>query len=104
MQDRDALYTKIGERIRFLRKQAELSQEDLADKVGLKRASIAQIETGKQAISVFLLYNMGEALGKRISEILPEYDDVFDSYSKDRVKHAGPVFAILNQKQKEVQE
>jgi transcriptional regulator with XRE-family HTH domain len=102
MQDKDTLYAKIGGNIRFLRKQAELSQENLADKVGLKRASIAQIETGKQAISVFLLYNIGEALGKKVSEILPEYD-IFDTYSKNRVEQRGPVLEILDKRQKEVQ-
>jgi transcriptional regulator with XRE-family HTH domain len=102
MQDKETLYAEIGKKIRFLRRQEDLSQEKLAYKVGLKRVSIAQIEAGKQTVSVYILYKMAEVLGKRISEFLPEYD-VFDSYSKGRVEKAGQVLAILNQKQKEVQ-
>jgi transcriptional regulator with XRE-family HTH domain len=102
MQDKNTLYTAIGEKIRFLRQRAVISQEELAHKVGLKRASIAQIEAGKQAVSVYLLYKLGEVLGQKISEILPD-DNEFDSYSKDRVEQMAPVLAILDQKQKEVQ-
>lgn len=37
----------IGESIRMLRKAAGMSQQELADKVGLSRPAISQIEGGK---------------------------------------------------------
>ena len=38
----------IGKRIRALRTQAGLTQDELAAKVGVSRVYIAQMETGKQ--------------------------------------------------------
>lgn len=41
----------LGARVRFLRRSAGLRQSDLAEKVGLTRASIANIEAGRQALT-----------------------------------------------------
>lgn len=37
----------IGERIRRLRKALDLTQQEFADRIGMKRNSIAQVETGR---------------------------------------------------------
>lgn len=53
-------YTKIGSVFRERRIQLGLSQADVASKIGLTRASIANIETGRQAMllhSYVLLVN-----------------------------------------------
>ena len=47
----DSFYKKIGVRIRKFREQLELSQEKLADLLGLSRVSVSQIENGERKIS-----------------------------------------------------
>lgn len=45
-------YTKIGSVFRQRRIELGLSQTDVASKIGLTRASVANIETGRQGISL----------------------------------------------------
>jgi len=45
-------YKKLGEKIRKLRKEAGLSQEQLAKRLGIKRTSLSLIEKGERKISV----------------------------------------------------
>jgi DNA-binding XRE family transcriptional regulator len=89
MIDRDMLYEQIGAKIRKYRKDSGLNQEELAQKVDLNRSSIAQIETGKQAVSIHTLYSMAELLQKKISDFL--LPDDFDSYSIKRIKERDTV-------------
>jgi len=42
---------KFGNRVRYLRKLAGLSQEQLAEKIGLSAKTISYIENGKNTIS-----------------------------------------------------
>jgi transcriptional regulator with XRE-family HTH domain len=89
MIDRDMLYEQIGAKIRKYRKDSGLNQEELAQKVDLNRSSIAQIETGKQAVSIHTLYSMAELLQRKISDFL--LPDDFDSYSIKRIKERDTV-------------
>lgn len=41
----------IGKNIKHLRKEAELSQQELADRISLQRVSISQIENGSRGVS-----------------------------------------------------
>lgn len=43
-------YQRLGERIRHLRQIARMTQETLAQKVGLTRTSIVNIENGRQRV------------------------------------------------------
>lgn len=53
---------RIGLRIATLRKQAGLTQEQLAERAGLQRTHIWRIETGKYAVTVEVLQAIAEAL------------------------------------------
>ena len=77
------LYRAIGQQIRVSRLAISLNQEKLASFVGLTRSSIAQIEAGKQAPSIFLLYKLCNTLKIAITEVLPKEE--FDSLSADRI-------------------
>jgi transcriptional regulator with XRE-family HTH domain len=88
------LYRYIGERIKAKRLASSLKQEDLADLVGLTRSSIAQIEAGRQAPSVYLLYQLGNALKTTLFELLPV--DEFDPLSSGRVVEKDEIVDILN--------
>ena len=56
------LYREIGRRIRRLRKAAGQTQEQLATQVGVSRASIANIEAGRQNFLLHNIYAIAEAL------------------------------------------
>lgn len=56
----------IGQRIQELRKEAGMTQTQLAEKCGMAQPNIARIEAGTYATSLDVLSRIAEALGKRI--------------------------------------
>lgn len=48
--DMEQCYARLGERIRHLRQIAKLTQQDVADHVGLTRTSLVNIEQGRQRV------------------------------------------------------
>lgn len=65
------MYTRIKE----LRKEKKLSQEELALAVGTTRQTISSIETGKYVASLPLAYKIAHYFGLTIEEVfdLTEY-------------------------------
>ena len=60
----------IGELIKEERKQANMTQEQLAEKVGTKKSYISRLENGKCDIQLSTLYRIFEfGLGKRVNLI-----------------------------------
>lgn len=66
-------YTKMGQRIGYLRKKKGLSQEELAEKVNLSRESISMIESGKTGVRVENLVEIANNLGVSTDDILVDY-------------------------------
>ncbi|WP_439558039.1 helix-turn-helix domain-containing protein [Dyadobacter sp.] len=57
----------IGEMIKDERKQAKLTQEQLAEKIGAKKSFISRIENGRTDIQLSTLYRILEiGLGKKL--------------------------------------
>ena len=57
----------IGELIKEERKNAKMTQEELADKIGAKKSFISRIENGKTDIQLSTLYRLLEfGLGKKV--------------------------------------
>ena len=56
-------YREVGQGIRRYRKIARRTQAQLAAEVGLSRASLANIEAGRQQVLVHHLYVIADALG-----------------------------------------
>ncbi|MDY3080055.1 MAG: helix-turn-helix transcriptional regulator [Oscillospiraceae bacterium] len=56
-------------KIRELRKQRKMSQEDLADAVGTTRQTITSIEVGKYTASLTLAYKIAHFFGMSIEEV-----------------------------------
>jgi transcriptional regulator with XRE-family HTH domain len=54
---------KVGERIKNLRNQKKISQEDLANRAGMARGFVSGVETGKRNITVETLGKILEVLG-----------------------------------------
>jgi transcriptional regulator with XRE-family HTH domain len=66
------LYHSIGRRIAERRKQLGLRQTQVAAAIGLSRASLANIETGRQKLLVHQVYRLCTALElKSILDLLP---------------------------------
>lgn len=57
---------RIGRRIEDLRKQAGLSQRDLAARCGIAQSTIYRIEAGKFAVRLDLLESIASAFGKKV--------------------------------------
>lgn len=72
----DALYLEIGRAIHQLRKQRHprMSQDELAEVVGLSRASIANIERGHHRVQLHVLYDIANALEVQPHDLLPHSD------------------------------
>ena len=64
------LLKRIGNNIRFLRKQARLSQIDLAVAVGIDRAYLSEIENGHRNFTIMLLQNLATVLNVKMEELL----------------------------------
>jgi len=65
------IQTKFGNRLRELRKQKSLSQEDLAFKSGLHRTYISDIERGSRNLSIKNIENAVKVeLGKYNPDML----------------------------------
>lgn len=70
--DGDWLYPMLGERLRQARQRRHMTQRQLADRVGLSRASIANIEVGRQKVLLHQVYNIAAALSVDLDALLPE--------------------------------
>lgn len=60
-----------GRRLAVLRRQAGLSQQELADVVGITQASMSRIEAGKQGMAENVKVMMADALGLDPAEMWP---------------------------------
>ncbi len=60
--DADQIYKILGKRIRDLRKGLGRTQDQLAKQVGISRASLANIEGGRQQVLVHHLVGLAAAL------------------------------------------
>lgn len=65
---------KLSKSIRGARKVAKLTQDELADMVGLSKASISGYETGRKTPSVETVALIAEACQISISELIPKAD------------------------------
>ena len=70
-----SLYKKIGVTIRERRRQLGLTQEDLSSQLGISRASLANVETGRQRVLVHLIYDLAEKLDTNVETLLPAAEE-----------------------------
>ena len=71
-------YLSIGARIRYYRLQKELSQQDLADQVGVSKSLIGYIERGDKAPGLDTLVNIANTLTVPADELRPRRIGVDD--------------------------
>lgn len=77
-------YYEIGQRIRKFRKACNLSQEELAEKVGISTTHMSHIETGNTKLSLSVFVDIANALSVQTDELL--YDKLRNSKSNMKEK------------------
>lgn len=60
---------RLGNRLKVARAERNLSQEELANLVGVTRQTISSIETGQYCPSALLAFLLSKTLGKRVDEL-----------------------------------
>lgn len=94
-------YKPVADNIRQAREKANLTQKMLAGAIGLSRAAIANIESGRQQILLHTLYDIAEACNTDPVKLLPpkitndQYDESLRKELKTKLS-AGSVTKILN--------
>ena len=67
---------KLSNRVRRLRfDNGEMTQQDLADKVGVTRQTIIAIESGKYAPSLPLAFKIARSFGVKIEDVFVYEDE-----------------------------
>jgi transcriptional regulator with XRE-family HTH domain len=66
-----AFYSAFGRMLSEMRRKKRISQEMLADELGLSRTSITNIEKGRQPVQLYSLYVIARLLGTDVKELLP---------------------------------
>jgi transcriptional regulator with XRE-family HTH domain len=72
MAENVSVTEKFGQRIRMLRKERGLSQEDLAELSGLDRTYISGIERGVRNVALRNIEALAQALGVSISDLFED--------------------------------
>ena len=71
------IYEEFGRGLRSARKAANLTQEALAERVGLSRTSITNIEKGRQHVSLHILFSLAAAVVVEPVELLPQKESAY---------------------------
>lgn len=65
---------RYGQAVRKIRLEQEISQEELADRCGLHRTYISDIELGKRNLSLENIERIAVSLNKSLSEFFREVE------------------------------
>jgi transcriptional regulator with XRE-family HTH domain len=82
-RDPESIYRIFGRRLRELREDRGLPQQELAIMSGLTRASIANIEGGRQRVLLHQLLKFAQALRVDLSALIPEAFGLAESKGSD---------------------
>jgi repressor LexA len=80
----------LGEKVKYLRKSKKMTQQELAEIIGVSQSSIGMIESNKQGASNETLIKLSKALNVTLDELmgidsneLKESSAVYDAINKD---------------------
>lgn len=75
----------IGRKLRTLRKGKKMTQQDVADRLGLVRATVSNYEVGKRTPHLSLLKKFAEFYGVTLDYFgVSENDEIFELMSRAR--------------------
>jgi transcriptional regulator with XRE-family HTH domain len=75
-RDPEAIYRVFGRKLREVRVGKRIPQQELATLSGLTRASITNIESGRQRVLLHQAVQFAEALGVDLAEIVPQDSEI----------------------------
>ncbi|MES2591298.1 MAG: helix-turn-helix transcriptional regulator [Bacteroidota bacterium] len=70
MISKEKILSKLGSKIRLVRKDKNITQVELANSIGKDQQSIQRLESGKINPSYYYLLEVAEGLGVSIEELL----------------------------------
>ena len=70
MAQKTGIVAVLADNVRRLRKDAELSQEELALEAGLDRTYISQVERRQRNVTIEVLARLAKALGTSADQLL----------------------------------
>ena len=83
-------YAEFGKKLKGARGKAGLTQKELADRVGLPRTSVTNIEHGRQRIALHQLFQFASALGTNPLELLPDEQPTLDELFSEKARLSLP--------------
>lgn len=69
---KETVYLDFGRKLKKARRTKKVTQSDLADRVGLTRTSITNIECGRQHVSLHMFLALSDAVGVQPETLLPK--------------------------------
>ena len=88
---------QLGKRIKFYREERNLTQEELAEKIGINSKSLSTIECGQNFVTAQTLQNISIALNISIKKLF----DFEDNFIEDKdIKEK--LFDLINQNEEKI--
>lgn len=101
--DSERLYVLLGRKLERQRRVANLSQTQLAQRCGLARGSIANIESGNQRVTLHTLWLIAEVLGIDAQTLLPTRDEFYKNDARTVLPQiTGRLRKVAGQSQNQV--
>lgn len=69
--EQDAFYVLIGNRLRIIRESLMLSQEVVADQLGIGQSAYSKIETGRTQATAWQIVEIARVLSSSLLSIIP---------------------------------
>lgn len=98
-RDRDDFYRQFGRAVRSARVEQHLTQADLGRPLDLSRASIANIEAGRQHCSLHAAVILADTLDVPLNQLLPDGDDsplVMPDLESDLDRYRADIALVLS--------
>ena len=72
-KQRQQYLISLGKNILMVRKDKNMSQQDVANKCSVDRSSLGKIENGKIAVHVITVAEIAKALGVEVGSLMPPH-------------------------------
>jgi transcriptional regulator with XRE-family HTH domain len=90
-----AINVAFGSKLRRLRRSQDVSQGELASRVGLSRVTVATIEGGKQNTQLHHVFLFARALDVPLEELVPTLQEVEQQRSSDQLGGGAETSDVL---------
>lgn len=94
-RDPEAIYRVFGRKLREIRVSKRIPQQELATLSGLTRASVANIESGRQRVLLHQAVQFAEALKVDLAEIVPGNSEI--NADRDSASSEGEYLRVLRE-------